>query len=251
MDTGKIKELIESGDFQLDVHNLCDNCCELCIYANKCLNFYLLQKQFSLPDVDVETNSVFWKNLPELVDDFSGVLSAFASEVGFDNTAEIRDNIEEPFEKHRMLNKFNDYIKNANKVLSKKDKYLIDRNAQFGVKLSSFFSKNSKEEDEKAIEKIVYVLELYAELFPGKLVRSLHNRKSITDDFLFMDSVMAAKTALEMIDKMIYCWAIFFSYFKNQKYDILTVCLELSWIYYNLNKMFDGALEIKRPGIDK
>jgi len=210
----------------------------------------MFQQQFDLPDVDVQTNEAFWKPMNEVVDEFTEAVVAFSSEVGFDVMVDIRDNIEDPFEKHRLLNKFNDYVKNAFDVLGHQDEYWGQKNAQLGVKVSSLFSKKNSTKDEGIVSYVAYVLHLYADNFPGMLVRALHNRTFVNDDHLFLDSVMTAKTVLEMLDKMMYCWSIFFFVFNDKKYKILTVCLELVWIYYNLNKMFEGAQAIIRPGID-
>lgn len=250
MNYAQIRVLAQTGEYDLQVHQYCDRCCELCVNARVCLNYKMQQHQFGLPDVEVEANKVFWKHLHDLVDDFSQAVVAFSSEVGFDVTSEIRDNIDEPFENHRILNKFNDYVKSAGEVLGLQEVFWGEKNAQLSNKVSSLFSKKNAVDDSEIAAYVAYVLHLYAEKFPSVVVRALHNRLFVHDDRLFMDSVMTAKTVLEMLDRMMYCWSIFYFVFNEKKYEILTVCIELAWIYYNLNNMFEGVASVKRPGID-
>jgi hypothetical protein len=63
MDRDGLETLASEKRFIPGIYNYCDRWCERCPQTSRCLNFSLLEKEFSDPETQDIRNEVFWRKI--------------------------------------------------------------------------------------------------------------------------------------------------------------------------------------------
>jgi len=242
----KLKKLAAEKRFIPGIYNYCDRWCERCPQTSRCLNFSILQEEFSDPEAQDIRNEAFWNKLSGILGETLELLKESAKEWGIDpEMLESVDDIEDikskdmAAENHLLCRAAKNYSRVVEDWFSGKERLFFDTAA-----LSN---------EEVSLEKAIEVIRWYQCFIAAKVMRAVRGKideEEERGDEFPSDSDGSAKIALIAIDRSIAAWAVIRHYITDGAGGVTDVIAFLDGLGQAVEKTFPSARSFIRPGFD-
>jgi hypothetical protein len=229
------------------IYNYCDRWCERCPQTSRCLNFSMLQEEFSDPESQDIRNEAFWKKLSGIFAETLELLKESAKERGIEletldsanDTEKLRAN-DEAAESHVICRASKNYSRMVQDWFSGKERLFFDTGA-----LSN---------EEPNLEEAIEVIRWYQYFIAAKVMRAARGKideEEEREDEFPSDSDGSAKIALIAIDRSIAAWAVIRHYVAEDADGVMDIIAFLDGLGQAVEKTFPGARSFIRPGFDE
>ncbi len=247
MNRDRLKKLASDEQFIPGIYNYCDRWCERCPQSSRCLNFSILEEEFSDPETRDIRNEAFWKKMSEVLEEAFELLKEGAEKWGIElDTVVSTDSVErerakeEAVENHLICRAAKRYIEMVGDWMKEEETLLFETAAaaREGVNL------------EEAVE----VIQWYQHFIFVKLMRAVEGKfddeEEEDSEDLPRDSDGSAKIALIAIDRSMSAWAVIRHYHGDRDERILSTIGYLDRLREAVEKTFPRARSFHRPGFD-
>jgi hypothetical protein len=241
----QLKKLAAEKRFIPGIYNYCDRWCERCPQTSRCLNFSILQEEFSDPEAQDIRNEAFWNKLSGILLETLELLKESAKEWGIDpEMLESVDDIED-IESKDMAAK-NHLLCRAAKNYGR----MVEE--WFNGKERLFFDTAALSNEEVNLEEAIEVIRWYQYFIAAKVIRAVRGKidEEERDDEFPSDSDGSAKIALSAIDRSIAAWAVIRHYNHLSAESVLEIIAFLGGLGQAVEKAFPMARSFIRPGFD-
>jgi hypothetical protein len=243
----QLKKLAGEKRFIPGIYNYCDRWCERCPQTSHCLNFSILEEEFSDPEAQDIRNEAFWNKLSGILRETLELLKESAKEWGIDpEMFEFVDDIEDI--KSRDMAAKNHLLCRAAKNYSRMVEDWLS------VKEKLFFEIPALSNEEVSLEEAIEVIRWYQYFIAVKVMRAVRGRideeKERCDEFP-SDSDGSAKITLIAIDRSIAAWAVVPHYDHPSAESVIEIISFLDHLREAVEKTFPSARSFTRPGFDE
>ena len=246
MNRDKLKKLASEKRFIPGIYNYCDRWCERCPQTSRCLNFAMVQEEFSDPEAQDIRNEAFWNKLSGIFTETLELLKESAKEWGIDletldsesDTERLRAN-DEAAESHVICRASRSYSKMVQDWFSEKERLFIDTSALSNEELN--------------LEEAIEVIRWYQYFIAAKVIRAVRGKieEDERDDEFPSDSDGSAKIALIAIDRSIAALAVIRHYITEDADGEMDIIAFLDGLGQAVEKTFPDARSFVRPGFDE
>jgi hypothetical protein len=258
MDKIKLKEITKKKEFISGIYNYCDRWCERCTQTSKCLNYSIVEEEFSDPESRDIHNEVFWKKLSGIFENTIALLKEKAEDEGIDLDAVDLNEEDDRFvmeaaEGHEISRAARLYCDMAEDWFNKAE-HLFGEDDKAGPDIQSHPGKTEGTEKDE-LEEALEVVRWYQNQIYVKLMRAIsglieEQRESSEGPVQYAkDSDGSAKVALIGIDRSIAAWGIIHTHFPNP--DIQHIMTHLGRLIKRIETDFPDARAFIRPGFDR
>ena len=247
MNRDQLKKLAGEKRFIPGIYNYCDRWCELCPQTSRCLNFSILQEEFSDPEAQDIRNQAFWNNLSGILGETLELLKESAKEWGIDpEILESVDDIEDIKSKD-MAAKNHLLCRAAKRYSDLVEDWLRGRE-------TLFFETAAAQREGVSLEEAIEVIRWYQYFISAKVMRAVRGKideeEERCDEFP-SNSDGSAKIALIAIDRSIAAWAVIRHYITYGAGGVIDVIAFLDGLGQTVEKAFPSARSFTRPGFDE
>ncbi len=247
MNRDRLKKLAAEKRFIPGIYNYCDRWCERCPETSRCLNFTLLEEEFSDPEARDIRNEAFWKKLSGVLGETLELLRESAEKWGVDlekldsasETESLRAK-DEAAEKHVICRAAQSYINIVEDWFREREGLLIET--------------VTTESEEVNLEEAFEVIRWYQYFIAPKVMRAIQGKiegeEEDSDEFP-SDSDGSAKIALIAIDRSIGAWAVISRYDDLYAESVLKIISFLDRLGQAIEETFPNARSFHRPGFDR
>jgi len=243
----QLKKLAAEKRFIPGIYNYCDRWCERCPQTSRCLNFSILQEEFSDPEVQDIRNEAFWNKLSEILGETLELLKESAEKWGID--FEMLGSVEgiEDIESKDMAAKNHLLCRAAKRYSDLAEDWLRGRE-------TLFFKTAAAQREEVNLEEAIEVIRWYQYFISAKVIRAVRGKidegEERFDEFP-SDSDGSAKIALIAIDRSVAAWAVIRHYITDGAGGVVDVIAFLDGLGQAVEKAFPSARSFTRPGFDE
>jgi len=258
MEKFKLKEINKKKGFISGIFNYCDRWCERCTQTSKCLNYSIVEEEFSDPESSDIHNEVFWKKLSGIFEETLALLKEKAEAEGIDLDAVNLDEEDDRFimeaaEGHEVSRAARLYCAMVEDWFNKMEP-LFGGGDKAGPDFESHAGKTEGTEKDD-LEEALEVVRWYQNQIYVKLMRAIsglieeQGEPSEGMEQYARDSDGSAKVALIGIDQSIAAWEIIHTHLPNP--DIRHVMTHLVQLRKRIESDFPDARAFIRPGFDR
>lgn len=221
------------------IFHWCDRWCERCKYTGNCTLY-----NNSTP-LGNENPDDFFKSLSMIFKTTIDLLKEQARKAGIDFESLENDDIKDEYDKKKYAIRDNGGLLLA-KQYSKLVKYWLDSLSEkesLGMEMCL--------QDSMLLE-CIEVIQWYQYLIEVKFTRALMLQEDENDECqLPYDSIGNAKLLLVSIERNIGAWGYMYQKFREDEDEILDILVLLQKITRQVERIFPGAREFIRPGLDE
>ncbi|MEW6376037.1 MAG: hypothetical protein AB1502_09665, partial [Thermodesulfobacteriota bacterium] len=211
MNRERLEKLAADKRFIAGIYNYCDRWCERCPQTLRCLNFSLLEEEFSDPQARDIRNEEFWNKLSVILRETLELLRESAKKWGVElETLDSTDDIENMKAKDAAME--NHLLCRAAKSYSK----MVED--WFRGRETLFFEMAAAAREGVSFEEAIEVIRWYQYFICAKVMRAVRGRIEEEEegyDEFPSDSDGSAKIALIAIDRSIGAWAVIQHYITD------------------------------------
>lgn len=240
MKTEEIIKHLNTGVFHAKVHEYCDGYCEYCPHTKKCINFFMQNKAFGREGCKKENCNKFWTEVVNESESLELFLHKFADIIGFDFEILPQRNY-----RKRALRAIQHNQDSVANVLENTESFKQNMKKSLKQKIKGSFKKGRKITDEQ-LREYMEIIEWLSYQYFYKVVRAF----DCHEEGKTSEANKNARTALEMIKRLMNVLGIYSHHFKNSQNNIVPVIVELHWIHTIINDKFPEAANTVREGID-
>jgi len=242
----QLKKLAAEKRFIPGIYNYCDRWCERCPQTSRCLNFSILQEEFSDPEAQDIRNEAFWNKLSGILGETLELLKESAKEWGIDpEMLESVDDIEDIKSKDMAAEKHL-LCRAAKRYSDLTEDWLRGRE-------TLFFETAAAQREGVSLEETIEVIRWYQYFISAKVMRAVRGKidegEERFDEFP-SDSDGSAKIALIAIDRSIAAWAVVPHYDHPSAGSVIEIISFLDRLRQAVEKAFPSARSFTRPGFD-
>jgi hypothetical protein len=241
----QLKKLAAEKRFTQGIYNYCDRWCERCPQTSRCLNFSILEEEFSDPEAQDIRNEAFWNKLLGILGETLEMLKESAKEWGIDpEMLESADDIEDIKSKDMAVK---DHL-----LCRAAKRYSDSVEDWFSGKERLFFETPALSNEEVNLEEAIEVIRWYQYFIAAKVIRAVRGKieEERFDEFP-SDSDGSAKIALIAIDRSIGAWAVVPHYDHPSAESVIEIISFLDHLRQAVEKTFPSARLFTRPGFDE
>jgi hypothetical protein len=243
----RLKKLAEDERFISGIYNYCDRWCERCPQTRRCLNFLLLEEEFSDPETHDIRNEAFWRKLSEILKETQELLRERGKEWGIElETSDSMNDTESLWANDEAAE--NHVLCRAAKGYSK----MVED--WFGRREGFFFETVSLANGGMDLEEAFEVIRWYQYFIAAKVTRAIRGEmeeKAERCDEVASDSDGSAKIALVAIDRSIGAWAVIPHYNHADAESVFEIISFLDHLRQAIEETFPRARSFLRPGFDR
>jgi len=243
----RLKKLAADTRFIPGIYNYCDRWCERCPQTSHCLNFFLLEKEFSDPETQDMRNEAFWRKLSGILGETLELLREAAKKWGIElETLDSMDDTENMKAKDEAAE--NDLLCRAAK------RYSDMVEDWFSGREPLFFETAAAAREGVDLEEAFEVIRWYQHFISAKIMRAVRGKVEEEEergDELGSDSNGSAKIALIAMDRSIAAWAVIRHYDTRGDERALDIIAFLDRLRQAVEKAFSNARSFIRPGFDR
>jgi hypothetical protein len=244
----RLKKLAADGRFIAGIYNYCDRWCERCPQTSRCLNFSMLEEEFSDPETHDIRNEAFWKKLSEIFGEALELLREAGKKWGIEleamgpgNDAEKMRANEEAAENHVVCRAAKRYSQMVGDWFQGKEGFIFE----------TVSAANRGLDVDEAFE----VIQWYQYFIAAKVMRAIRGKmeedEEGRDDEFASDSDGSAKIALVAIDRSMSAWAVISHNDHDHAETVFEMVSFLDRLRRAVEKTFPGARSFIRPGFDR
>jgi hypothetical protein len=242
----QLEKLAADGRFIKGIYNYCDRWCERCPQTSHCLNFTMLEKEFSDPETHDIRNEAFWKNLAEIFRETLELLRESGKKWGIElenldlgsDEENMREN-DEAAEKHVICRAAKGYSKMV-------EDWFKGREGLFFT--TATFIKEGVDAEE-AFE----VIRWYQYFIGAKITRAIRGKMEEEEERCEefpSDADGSAKIGLIAIDRSIGAWTVISRYNHLYAESVFKIISFLNLWRQAVEETFPRARSFIRPGFD-
>jgi hypothetical protein len=243
----RLEKLAADERFIPGIYNYCDRWCERCPQTLHCLNFSLLEEEFSDPETHDIRNEAFWRKLSGILEETLELLREAGKKWGIDietldsvsDTESVRAS-DEAAEKHVICRAAKSYSKMVEDWFKEREGF--------------FFETAAGATDEVDFEEALEVIRWYQYFIAAKVMRAIRGKteeeKEGYDEFP-SDSDGSAKIALIAIDRSIGAWAVIPHHNHRYAEEALEMISFLDRLKQAIEQTSPRARSFLRPGFGR
>lgn len=247
MNRERLEKLAADERFIAGIYNYCDRWCERCPQTLHCLNFSLLEEEFSDPETKDIRNEKFWRKLSEIFGETLELLKEAGKKWGIEletldsanDTERLRAN-EAAAENHLICRAAKSYSKMVEDWFREKEELFFETATVV----------NEAVNPEEAFE----VIRWYQHFIAAKVMRAVRGKMEEDEercDEFPSDSDGSAKIALIAIDRSISAWAVIPHYNHLYAGRVFEIISYLDRLGQAVEETFPNARSFIRPGFDR
>ena len=246
MNRVQLKKLAAGKRFIPGIYNYCDRWCERCPQTSRCLNFSILEEEFSDPEAQDIRNEALWKKLSGILQETLELLRETGEKWGIEletldsasDTERLRAN-DEAAESHVICRAAKNYSRMVEDWFSGKERL--------------FFETPALSNEEVNLEEGIEVIRWYQYFIAAKVIRAVRGKIEEEERFdeFPSDSDGSAKIALIAIDRSIGAWAVVPHYNHSSAESVIEIISFLNHLRQAVEKTFPSARSFTRPGFDE
>jgi len=243
----RLKKLAADERFIAGIYNYCDRWCERCPQTLRCLNFSLLEDEFSDPETQDIRNEAFWRKLSGILQETLELLRETGKKWGIE--LEILDSASET---ERM--RANDEAAENHVICRAAKSYSKMVEDWFRGKEKLFFETAALSNEEVNLKEAFEVIRWYQYFIAAKVIRAMRGKMEEEEercDEFPSDSDGSAKIALIAIDRSIGAWAVIPHYNHRYAESVLEIISFLDRLRQAVEETFPRARSFLRPGFDR
>ena len=247
MNRDQLKKLAGEKRFIPGIYNYCDRWCERCPQTSRCLNFSMLQEEFSDPEAQDIRNEAFWNKLSGILGETLELLKESAKEWGID--PEMLESVTETedMESKDMAAKNHLLCRAAKRYSDLVENWLSGKE-------TLFFETAAAQREGVSLEEAIKVIRWYQYFVAAKVMRAVRGKideEKERDNEFPSDSDGLAKIALIAIDRSIAAWAAIRHYVTEGAVGVIDIIAFLDGLGQAVEKTFPNARSFTRPGFDE
>lgn len=247
MDRERLEKFAADKRFIAGIYNYCDRWCERCPQTLRCLNFSLLEEEFSDPETKDIRNEKFWRKLSEILGETLELLKEAGKKWGIEletmdsvnDTERLRAN-EAAVENHLICRAAKSYSKMVEDWFREKE----------GLFFETATVVNEGVNPEEAFD----VIRWYQHFIAAKVMRAIRGKleedEEERDEFP-SDSDGSAKIALIALDRSIGAWAVIAHSYHLYAERVFEMISYLDRLRQAAEETFPNARSFIRPGFDR
>ncbi len=243
----RLEKLAGDERFIAGIYNYCDRWCERCFQTLRCLNFSLLEEEFSDPETHDIRNEAFWRKISGILQETLELLRETGKKWGIEletldsvsDTESMRAN-DEAAENH--------VICRAAKINSKIVEDWFNERERLLFEIAAVANEGVD------IEEAFAVIRWYQYFIAAKLTRAIRGKMEEEEekcDEFASDLDGSAKIALIAIDRSLGAWAVIPRYNHLYAERVLEIISFLDHLRQAVEETFPGARSFIRPGFDR
>jgi hypothetical protein len=247
VDRERLKKLAGEERFIPGIYNYCDRWCERCPQTLRCLNFSLLEEEFSDPEAKDIRNEEFWRKLSGILGETLELLREAGKKWGI----ELKSlDSETGTERMRVRDKAAEghVISRAAKTYSK----MVEE--WFRERVGVFFETATVGNEGVNLEEAFEVIRWYQYFIAAKVMRATRGKMEEDEegcDQFASDSDGSAKIALIAIDRSIGAWAVILNDNVLSAGNVFEMISFLDRLRQAIEESFPKARSFIRPGFDR
>lgn len=242
-----LEKLAADERFIAGIYNYCDRWCERCPQTLRCLNFSILEEEFSDPEARDIRNEEFWNKLSGILRETLELLRESAKKWGVElETLDAIEDIEnikakdEAVENHLLC-------RAAKRYSGLVEDWFIERE-------SLFFEMTAAARAGVSLDEAIEVIRWYQYFICAKVMRAvrggIEEKEEGLDEFP-SDSDGSAKIALIAMDRSIGAWAVIGHYITDGDKGVTDMIAFLDSLGQAVEETFPKARSFIRPGFDE
>ena len=247
MNRERLEKLAADGRFIAGIYNYCDRWCERCPQTLRCLNFSLLEEEFSDPETKDIRNEKFWRKLSGILGETLELLREAGKKWGIEletldsasDTESMRAN-DKAAENHLICRAAKSYSEMVEDWFRERE----------GLFFETATIVNEGVNPEEALE----VIRWYQYFIAAKVMRAIRGKMEEEEercDEFASDSDGSAKIALIAIDRSIGAWVVIPHYNHLVAESVLEIISFLDRLRQAVEETFPRARSFLRPGFDR
>jgi len=243
----RLEKLAGEERFIPGIYNYCDRWCERCPQTLHCLNFSLLEEEFSDPETHDIRNEAFWRKLSEILGETLELLREMGKKWGIE--LETLDSVSD-IESMRA----NDEAAENHVIYRAAKRYSEMAEDWFGEEETFFFETPAVANEGVDIEEALEVIRWYQYFIALKLRRAIRGKIEEEEercDEVASDSDGSAKIALIAIDRSIGAWAVILHYNDLYAERVFEIISFLDRLRQAVEETLPNARSFIRPGFDR
>ena len=247
MNRDRLKKLAADERFIAGIYNYCDRWCERCPQTLRCLNFSLMEEEFSDPETHDIRNEVFWRKLSEIFGETLELLREAGKKWGIE--LETLDSVRDA-ESMRA----NDEAAENHVACRAAKSYSELVEDWFRGREGLFFEAVPAANGGVDIEKAFEVIRWYQYFIAAKVTRAIRGKMEEEEergDEFASDSDGSAKIALVAIDRSMSAWAVISHYSHVHAERVFEIISFLDRLRQAVEETFPNARSFIRPGFDR
>jgi hypothetical protein len=244
----RLKKLASDERFIPGIYNYCDRWCERCPQTLHCLNFSLMEEEFSDPETQDIRNEEFWKKLSGILGETLELLREAGKKWGVElETLDLAIDTEGIRAKDEAAEGL--VMSRAAKSYSK----LVED--WFREREGLFFENATGVNEGVNLEEAFEVIRWYQYFITAKVIRAIRGKMEEAEeercDEFPSDSDGSAKIALIAIDRSIGAWAVIPNYYHLYAESVLKIISFLDRLREAVEETLPHARSFLRPGFDR